>query len=135
MSKGVEGIAALFSACHDYTASCCNPRPWQWDCGTSYGSSRVRIVHRASAPRLDAPHSGCQASYPIVESDPPQSGSRREPFRSLASFRGMPARYVLVFAACLYGTGGLVYRVDGAAGERLMGGSAASLAALDFGKK
>ena len=47
----------------------------------------------------------------------------------------MPARYVLVFDACLYGTGGLVYRVDGAAGERLMGGSAASLAALDFGKK
>ena len=55
--------------------------------------------------------------------------------RPMASFRGMPARYVLVFDACLYGTGGLVYRVDGAAGERLMGGSAASLAALDFGEK
>lgn len=55
--------------------------------------------------------------------------------RPMASFRGTPARYMLVFDACLYGTGCLVYTRDETAGERLMGGSAASLAALEFGEK
>ena len=54
--------------------------------------------------------------------------------RPMASFRGIPARHVVVFDACLYGTGCLVFSLDSTAGERLMGGSAASLAALEFGE-
>ena len=55
-----------------------------------------------------------------------QGGDRRGPARS--------SRWGLRVADGRE-AGGLVYRMDGAAGERLMGGSAASLAALDFGEK
>ena len=54
--------------------------------------------------------------------------------RPFESFRAPTARYVAEFDSCLWGAGAKIFVLEEDGSERLLGGSAASLAALEFGE-